>query len=182
MGSDHCCLKADLEIQRAPLEKRPKHKASRVLNLVGWKPSKEDEFKTFLNGRVASVEAGQVLKSLQERCEEIEDVLLEAAKLNQHAETEIIDTSAILEARLHNMIDERKEARVARDKEREKVVSKRIRKEIKAVTVARKRAKDLTNSRSFQRAQVHRWYQNERKTALHRSCTGQTRCQQIKQG
>jgi hypothetical protein len=123
LGSDHRCLKADLEIQRAPLEKRPKHKASRVLNLVGWKPSKENEFKTFLNGRVASIEAGQLLKSLQERCEEIEDVLLEAAKLNQHAETEINDTSAILEARLHNMIDERKQARVARDKEHEKVVS-----------------------------------------------------------
>ena len=87
------------------------------------------------------MELDTLSKSLQERCEQIEDILLNAARSNQQMDEEMKKDPKTLDARLYDMIDERRQARATKDKEREKAVSKRIRKEIKAVTIARKRAK-----------------------------------------
>ena len=143
VGIDHWCVRSDLHIELAKPLREKKYSRSSKRSLHGWSPTEKTEYQTELDAAVDVSEVDNQLlgRTLDERCLQIEDLMLEVGPESQMAEQEVAQTSRCLLDKVHDLIMERKQARDRGDKASEVQVSKLIQKEVKAVTEARKRSK-----------------------------------------
>lgn len=172
VGIDHRCLRVDLDIDRLATNKHKKAKPKRTPNLVGWSPRDRQKFEHCLDAKVDKLMADPIVKSLEERCNEIDVTLLELARECSAAQETITAEEGESRSRLRSLIGKRKRARISNDKVTEKTASKQIQKEMRAITKARKRAKITTILERFQGLKFCSGHQGERQTQLHRISFG----------
>jgi len=124
-------------------DKRTDGSNAKVHSLRGWTATDTLEYKSKLTQRLADDAAcdASIIVSLDTRCCQIEQALLEIGKECHQVESkEEVDRTENRD-KLRELISQRKSARVRRDKISERTTSKLIQKEMKAMLQARKRTK-----------------------------------------
>jgi hypothetical protein len=143
VGIDHRCVRLDLRIELTQPSRERKRCRAPKRSLHGWTPTEKTEYQRELDAAVdvSEVDNHSLGKTLDERCSQIEDLLLEVGRKSQSAEQKVQQSSTCLRAKLYDLIAKRKQARDGGDKASEIQVSKLIQRETRAVSEARKRSK-----------------------------------------
>ena len=109
----------------------------------GWKPKDDAQYKLLVEKRIrdvkGSVNEDWVNKNAEEKCRSIEAILGECA--STQAKVEAYEPIADDKVALRRLIEDRKRARCAGDKEGQIATSKRIQKELRAIEKARRSAR-----------------------------------------
>jgi hypothetical protein len=143
VGTDHRCVNLLLRIKAPQTSRRKPRSRKADANLRGWKATDEMEYQGQLDAALLSAaKDDQLLKqSLEDRCLQIEDLLLEVGRKSQATAEQCLIASSCLEGKLKELIGARKAARQRGDKTSEARAAKLVQKEMKALTESRKRAK-----------------------------------------
>ena len=144
LGDDHRCLGMDVRIQAPVGRSGRRAKQNCKASLRGWQQNPNSDFCAGVEAKITDTVCRNdfLIQSLEDRCKQIEDILLEAAykALPTTAPTDDEDLQT-LKCKIRELIAERRGARNQRDKVSEKKLGKQVQRELAALTAARKRGK-----------------------------------------
>ena len=85
VGTDHRCVSLDLRIKPLQISRRKPQRCKSNQNLRGWKANDEMEYQSQLDTALSSAarENQLLMNSLEDRCVQIEDLLLEVGRRTQ---------------------------------------------------------------------------------------------------
>ena len=101
IGTDHRCVRQDLQIETASHQKRPRRLAAKR-SLRGWATADPEVYKDNLDAvlNIAISDDNLLIQALEEKCQLIETVLIEAGRKELMLE---VDTSTVGGARRHSI-------------------------------------------------------------------------------
>lgn len=132
MGPDHKAVLAELLLVWTPQRRsRPKCKRS---TRKGWKPASQETYVSMVDERMAQMtaETDYIMKSLTEKCQSIESVILDTADKCKEVVESLANGYTAVSNKASSLIKERKDARRSGDKVQQVASSKLLRKEVRA--------------------------------------------------
>ena len=136
VGSDHRSVYMILAMPRSRGRSKKKHLQNK--NLKGWKAKDNDKYQKELDSKISLIPANV---GIADKCAQLESVLVETGRKWRSRSKAGDDKNDEAKRHLREFIDKRKQARLERNPQEIKRLSKLIQKEIKAVAKAVKTAK-----------------------------------------
>jgi hypothetical protein len=144
LGVDHRCLRVQFRLSVAVKKHVTNPCHSTAVSFKSWKPEDAKLFMKTLDEKLENSlrdETTLLIGCLNDRCKNIENLLLAAGR-DHHSISEIDRAeSCEQQARLRELIQERRQARAQRDRPSERMISKSIQKEYRAIVKARRQFK-----------------------------------------
>ena len=141
VGVDHRTIRMDAEWEIR--NSRGSEKKARRRSNQGWAPADADHYKEQVSNDIRKLRGDQthgwIYMQAEGKCKQIEELLLEAAERNKNIETQIDEHSG--RGSIRGLIMERRTATSAGSRTEVKRISKQLRKELRAIDRAKKRAR-----------------------------------------